>query len=112
RAQHHSRAGQMLGIQIMGQRFDGVATATYTFGSNLSEAEVENLGMAALANEDIRRLDVAVDDPFGVRRIEGVGDLDSELKNRVAVQRPARYPVLQSQPVKELHHHEGADVFF
>jgi hypothetical protein len=43
---------------------------------HLGESEVENLGRATLGDENICRLDVAVHDAFGMRRIQGVGDID------------------------------------
>ena len=47
-------------------------------GDDLGQTEVENLGVAALSDEDVGGLDVAMDDAFGVRRIQRIGDLDGE----------------------------------
>ena len=52
-------------------------------GSKFGEAEVENLGVIILGDEDVGRLDVAMDDSFGVRGVKGVGDFDGEFKNFV-----------------------------
>ena len=48
----------------------------------LRQAEVEHLGLAARRHEDVRRLDVAVDDALGVRGVERVGDLHGERQQR------------------------------
>src|SRR5438105_4101079 len=45
-------------------------------GRDLRQAEVENLGMAALGDENIGGFDVAVDDALAVGGIEGLCDLD------------------------------------
>jgi hypothetical protein len=44
----------------------------------LAMAEIENLGVRAFGDEDVRRLDVAVNDSLGMSCIQGIGDLDSE----------------------------------
>ena len=49
-------------------------------GCNLGQPKVKNLGMSAFGNEDIRRLDVAMNDAFGVGSIERIGYLDSEIE--------------------------------
>jgi hypothetical protein len=49
----------------------------------LSQAEVEDLGVVGapaccLGDENVARLDVAVNNTCGVGRIQRIGDLDSE----------------------------------
>ena len=43
---------------------------------NLRQSEIKNLGMATLGDEDVCRLDVAVDNTFSVSGVERVGDID------------------------------------
>ncbi len=56
----------------------------------LGQAEIENLGLAALRDEDVGRLDVAMYDPAGVCRVERVGDLDGDIEQLVDFERAAR----------------------
>ena len=46
--------------------------------SHLGQPEVEDLGVAAWADEDVGGLDVAVNDARAVRGIQRVGDFDAE----------------------------------
>jgi len=43
-------------------------------GAIFRQAEIENLGVAALGHKDVGGFDVAVDDALGMRGVEGVGD--------------------------------------
>jgi hypothetical protein len=47
---------------------------------HLGKAEVEEVGVAMGGDEDVRRLDVAMDDAFGVRRVEGMSSVDRDLQ--------------------------------
>ena len=70
----------------------------------LGEAEVEDLGLAALRDEDVRRLDVAVHDAARVRGLEGIGDL--RRRDRAASRAcsgPAAEPVPQRLALEQLH---------
>ena len=57
--------------------------------------------MAAAGDEDVRRLDVAVDDPGGVRGIQRVGDLDAERQQRVDLERAAGDALLQRRALQD-----------
>ena len=59
----------------------GLGLRCAAFETYFGEAEVENFGVAALGDENIRRLDVAVDDALGVRGIERVGNFDGEVRS-------------------------------
>ena len=77
---------------------------------HFGQAEVEDLGVSALGDEDVRGLDVAMDDAAGVRRVERVGDLDAERKDGFEFHRAAADQVLERRTVEELHDEEGAAV--
>jgi hypothetical protein len=47
------------------------------------QAEIENLGLAAGGDENVRGLDVAMNDPFLVRRVQRIGNLDGETEDFV-----------------------------
>ena len=66
--------------------------------------------MPAAGDEQVRRLDVAVDDPRGVRRFEGVGDLDRQRQQLIDLERTPGDAMLQRRPVQELHDQERAAV--
>ena len=66
--------------------------------------------MTAIRDEDVRRLDVSVDDAPGVGRIERLGDLRAEFDDQAGVQRPARQAMLQRLPLQEFHGDEGLAV--
>ena len=47
------------------------------------QAEVQNLRLPSRGNENVRRLDVAVGDAFGVCRLQPVGDLNCDIQQRI-----------------------------
>ena len=53
--------------------------------NDFGQAEVKNLGVTSLRDEDIGRFDIAMNDAFGVRRIEGVSNLNGEGQKEVCL---------------------------
>ena len=51
--------------------------------------EVEQLDASGPGDEDVRRLDIAVHDAFGVRRVERFGNLRPEIEEAIGRQRTA-----------------------
>jgi hypothetical protein len=45
----------------------------------LDETEVQDLGLPARGDEDVGRLDIPMNDSFGMLGIQGVGDLNAEI---------------------------------
>jgi hypothetical protein len=58
-------------------------------GAELREPEVEHLHLLARRHEDVRRLDVAVDDAVCVGGVERLGDLNAERQDVGRRERPA-----------------------
>ena len=54
------------------------------------QPEIEQLGVAAFGDEDVGRLDVAVDDPLGVGGFERVGEFHAEFEDAIRGQRLRR----------------------
>ena len=75
RAQSGSRAGEVLifGLRVRVRDATGGGRAV----SHLGQTEIEDLGVTAPGNEDIRGLDVTMDDAGSVRGIECIGDFHS-----------------------------------
>ena len=68
--------------------------------------------MSALGDENVGGLDVAMDDVFAVRGVEGVGDFDGEAEQDVHFEGTSGDAVLQGQAVEVLHGDEGLSIFF
>ena len=68
------------------------------------QPEVEHLDHAVTGGLDIRRLDVAMNNPLLVRRLEGFGDLTRDGHRLVERQRSTCDPVGERRPVDQLQH--------
>ena len=79
---------------------------------NFGEAEIEDFGVAALGDEDVGGLDVAMDDAFAVGGVERVGDLNGEIEQIVEFHGAAGDGVLQGLAVEKFHGDEGFAVGF
>ena len=72
----------------------------------LRQAEVEDLHAALVADEDVSRLDVAVDDPLGVRRVQSISQLDGEIEHVGHRDWRALDAVAQRLALERFHHDE------
>src|ERR1700691_520120 len=63
--------------------------------------------MSAVADKNIRRFDVAMNDAPCVGRVERVGDLNGQWEQNIYFQRTAGDAMFQSQAINELHGDEG-----
>ena len=106
RAQHGSGTGEVLRAGVCGHSLGSFCGFSRDFG----ETEVKHLGVASSSNEDVRGLDVAVNDSFGVGGIQRVGNLDAERKNLINLQGMARDAVLQRHAIEEFHGDERVAV--
>jgi hypothetical protein len=74
---------------------------------DLGQTEIEDFDPATPGNKNIRRFDVAVNDPSGMGGIQGVRDLDAQRQEGIQIQRPAGNAMLERVAVEELHDDEG-----
>lgn len=70
---------------------------------NFANPTVKNLHLAALGDEDVRRLDIAVDDAARMRRFQRIRDLNSIIQDHIERQRLVVDPVLQRLAIEEFH---------
>ena len=64
--------------------------------------------MSALGDENVSRLDVAVDNASGMGCVEGIGDLDTEREDGFQLHRAITDDVLKGDAVEVFHDEEGA----
>ena len=77
---------------------------------DLGHAEVEYLHMPAGGDEDVRRLDVAMNDARGVGGVEGVGDFDGQFQRRFEIEPLDCHALAQVRALEELHGDEDDPV--
>ena len=67
----------MLGINGAGHRHcvRRCDLAGKTGGGDLGQTEIQNLGVPALGDKDVGRLDVAMNNALGMRGVQSVGNL-------------------------------------
>jgi hypothetical protein len=65
-----------------------------------------------MRQENIRRLDVPVDDASVVRCIEAVRNLNSDAQQFLYFERPTLYVLSESVPLEMLHHEKGLVLVF
>ena len=73
---------------------------------DFDKAKIQQLDLSALGDEDVRGFDIAMDDALAVGRIQGIGDLDRNLKKGLGIQRAPRDLMLQCGAIQELHDDE------
>jgi hypothetical protein len=69
----------------------------------LRQAEIKHLGMPALGDENVCRLNVPVDDPLRVRRVQSIRNFNRQRQQLFVLDRAALNHVLQGDPVEVLH---------
>jgi hypothetical protein len=75
-------------------------------GAHFRHSEIENLGVAALGDEDVGGLYIAMDDVLGVGCVERIGDFNAERKQGVNLQGAPADAMFQGQAVQKLHDDE------
>jgi hypothetical protein len=101
------RAGQLAGLDVGTRacRFIGVGRI-----GPARQPEVEDLGPAVGRDDDVGRLEVAVNDAVPVRVDEGVGNLEAVTDDRLGGETAVRDQLRQRLAVDELHRDERSPV--
>ena len=86
------------------------ATRRTLVAHQLGQPEIENLGVAVSRKKDVRGLDVAMDDAFGMRSDERVGNLDGDVEKLVEFHGLAAETLLQTLAFQLLHDDERVAV--
>ena len=86
-----------------GARVGDSTSACRGGGIQLGEAEIQNLGVAALGHKNICGLDIAMDDAFGVRRVQSISHFDGDLQNALQLHGAAGDGVFESHAIEEFH---------
>ncbi len=81
-------------------------------GTSFREPEIQNLGLPAIGDENIRGLDVAMHDAFRVRRVECIRDSGAQVQKHFDIERPVIERVLERAPLQKFHGDEGAAAIF
>jgi hypothetical protein len=81
-------------------------------GARFGYAKVQNLGAAARGHEDVRRLDIAMDDACGVGGIQRVRDVVRDAHPRRIRQAAGRDQAVERGPLEVLHRDERTAIFF
>ena len=74
--------------------------------ADFCQSEIENLGMVALGDENIRRLNVAMDNVLGVGRLERVGNFNRQTQKQSQFDGTEGDAVFQRRPFQKLHRDE------
>src|SRR6266702_4552193 len=70
-------------------------------GGEFGESEIEDFDLAASRNEDVRGLDVAMDNSFGMGGIESVSNLDAETQKGFQAERVSGDAMLEGFAIEE-----------
>ena len=77
---------------------------------HFGQPEIENLRLTSIRDEDVRGLDVPMDDALRMCRVESVGNLDAQIEHRFDLQRLASDPVPECLPLQQFHGDEGSPI--
>src|ERR1700751_1778926 len=92
----------MVGVNLRSGKCRRIASRAFGC-TNLSQPEIQNLGVTALRHEDVCWLDIPVDDSCRVSGIERVGDLDAKRQDGIDLQRLATDAVFERRAIQKLH---------
>src|ERR1700730_10046454 len=75
---------------------------------DLGQPEIENLRLTSVRDEDVRWLDVTMDDSLRMCRIESVGNLNAEFQDRFDFQRLSRNQMREGVSLQQFHRDKGS----
>ncbi len=84
--------------------------AALAIRGDLGHAEVQDLRLSSLGDEDVRRLDVSVHDPDAMSGLERIRHLNAQIDHTRNRRRPVRDRVRERLPTHSFHHEEGTCV--
>src|SRR6516165_11154566 len=103
----YSRAGTRQRVRVNLRSGKCWLVASRAFGcTDLSQPEIQNLGMTALGHEDIGGLDVPMDDARSVGGIKRVGDVNAQRQDGLDLQRLATDAVFDRHAFQILHRYK------
>ena len=82
------------------------------FLRHLGQPKVEDLGVTALRHQNVGWFNVTMNDPFTMRCIQRVGNLNPKRQDVLGVHWPPSDAVLQRHAIEELHYHKSTAIFF
>ena len=80
------------------------------FQRDFRQPKIENLRLTSIRHEDVRGLDVPVDDSLRVCRIQRVRDLDAQIEHRLDLHRLASDSVPERLALQQFHGDEGSPI--
>jgi hypothetical protein len=94
----------------MFRRCQGAQRNVFRLERDFCQPKIENLRLTSIRDEDVRGLDVPMDDALGVCRVESIGNLDAQIEHRFDLQRLATYHVPKRLPLQQFHGDEGSPI--
>ena len=91
---------------------DGFREADDVRVNRPGQSEVEDIHIAVVSHHDVRRLQIAVDDVFPMRRRKRVGQRNRDVEEPRQRESTTANPLVERAPLNELHCHEGNIIVF
>jgi hypothetical protein len=96
------RTGTRQVVRIDGYSCEGGSNRTGD-GSHFGQSKVEDLGLSPLGNEEVRRLEIAVDNARAMCNVQGIRNLHTEVYDLLGGHGMALDAVLQGGAFEVLH---------
>src|SRR5215471_8551012 len=76
-------------------------------GDQLGQSKIENLGLTTRRDQNIGRLDVAMQNALAVGGVQGVGNLDRQVEQLLYIETVPAEVLVQGLAIDELHGDKG-----